>query len=182
MSLSASYAICDDSTAVITWPETGYLRSSVLLPSFPNDSERAARDSFLCRRKMRWAITVIRLDAMMLPTIARASCVSVMVPPCEDVAMVVPCGSEPAVGPPFCAAASTAFEASDYRDDKLLSLIETGLYNFVRTCAREALSCALCIARFARTTALSAEACTLETTELADDEMLEAVLDAASTD
>jgi hypothetical protein len=113
---SASYADCDDSIVVITWPETGNLRSSILSPSFARDSERAARDSFLCRRKMRWAINVIRLDAMMLPTTARASCVSVTLPPCEDVAVVLSCGSEPAVGPPFCAAASTALEASDYRD------------------------------------------------------------------
>jgi hypothetical protein len=50
------------------------------------------------------------------------------------------------------------------------------------TSTTEALSCTLCIARLAWDIALAAEACTLETTELADDDTLEALLDAAAID
>lgn len=62
------------------------------------------------------------------------------------------------------------------KDIKFLAGVDT------HTCATEALSCAVCIARLALNISLSADARILDTTEFADDDILEADLDASAID
>jgi hypothetical protein len=78
---------------VVTPPETGNLRPIMLSASSPEELGRTSRDSLLCRRIIKCARSVIRLDAMILPTIAKASCVPVIIPACVDMDIGLACES-----------------------------------------------------------------------------------------